>query len=246
MSSTEDSSSAPFFPIEIWKEEIEGFGDHDEIVRPSRPKHLYRSRSCLVVTFLFVLLLGLVCGYTLQRQMATTPHSCHNDTLSMTFLQEPIYSEPPSDGSDAACAALIPLDRGFVEIDTIEAGTNSPGRYCVSVFHQLHCLNMLRQAYYGGEDEPGAPEGGVSPLSGDFYHHPSENRNGMHAGGHAKHCFDYLRQALLCVADSTLEERSDKTSGVKGVGTTRQCRDFEALKAWTENHRYSDEDGIVK
>lgn len=61
---------------------------------------------------------------------------------------------------------------------------------------------------------------------------------------HMQHCFDYIRQALICAADPTLEERDDNIGGVRGWGTVHQCRNFEYLKEWTEAHRYSDEGGI--
>lgn len=60
-----------------------------------------------------------------------------------------------------------------------------------------------------------------------------------------EHCFDYLRQALICAADPALEERDDTIGGVRGWGTTHQCRNFEALKKWARDHRYSDAGGIM-
>ena len=62
---------------------------------------------------------------------------------------------------------------------------------------------------------------------------------------HMQHCFDYIRQALMCAADPTLEKRDDMVGGVRGWHTTHQCRNFEALKEWTGQHRYSHEQGIT-
>jgi len=112
---------------------------------------------------------------------------------------------------------------------------------------------MLRQGYYGALDKvsadptPVASDGGPpSPIPGDFGHMPTGEGHGAHAVDHVQHCFDYLRQALLCAADQTLEERNDDISGVRGWGARHQCRDFGALKSWTENHRYSDEQGLMR
>ena len=55
---------------------------------------------------------------------------------------------------------------------------------------------------------------------------------------HAKHCFDYLRQSLMCAADSTLEPVDAVTDTVSGMHVVHQCKDFEGLKSWTEEHRY--------
>lgn len=65
---------------------------------------------------------------------------------------------------------------------------------------------------------------------------------------HWRHCFDYLRQVLMCNADVTLENL--ETSGEKllarvdGWGTEHVCVDWRALKAWTEKHRGTDDGGI--
>jgi hypothetical protein len=64
---------------------------------------------------------------------------------------------------------------------------------------------------------------------------------------HMSHCFDYLRQALMCAADSNLEDTItlNGTSGTTGMGSTRVCRSFDALKNWSEKWRSTDSDGVV-
>ena len=66
---------------------------------------------------------------------------------------------------------------------------------------------------------------------------------------HWDHCFDYLRQALMCTADTTLEElemneRGDVIGRVDGWGTEHVCRDWEAVKGWAQGHRGTDDGGI--
>ena len=62
---------------------------------------------------------------------------------------------------------------------------------------------------------------------------------------HWRHCFDYLRQALMCNADTTLEEMGMDHQGalgsVNGWGTEHVCKDWEAMKDWAEKTRVSDE-----
>ena len=48
--------------------------------------------------------------------------------------------------------------------------------YSVSVFHQLHCLGVIRRGYYGGVG----------------------NEDGGGREEHVGHCFDFLRQAVQC------------------------------------------------
>ena len=69
---------------------------------------------------------------------------------------------------------------------------------------------------------------------------------------HVAHCFDYLRQALMCAADSNLEdvvvmddESGTPVEGAPGWGTKRVCRDFEGLRAWSEKWRAGEGNGIM-
>ena len=62
---------------------------------------------------------------------------------------------------------------------------------------------------------------------------------------HVAHCFDYLRQGILCSADSSIEPAVDSLNGFLGAGFPRQCRDFEELKNWAEKHRAFDAHGFL-
>lgn len=95
----------------------------------------------------------------------------------------------------------------------------------VSVFHQLHCLSMLRKIYWNDRDQ--------KPMDEEFVQH-------------AAHCFDFLRQAISCYSDTTLEmpqiRASQADDGKDEItrathNSKRQCRDFESIKRWTE-HEY--------
>lgn len=46
---------------------------------------------------------------------------------------------------------------------------------------------------------------------------------------HSAHCFDYLRQSILCAADTSLE---GKTEAGPGWGSKHQCKDYDAVLAW--------------
>ena len=62
---------------------------------------------------------------------------------------------------------------------------------------------------------------------------------------HIAHCFDYLRQSLLCSADSTMEPAVDSVNGFLGSGFQRQCRDFDQLKMWAEDRRAFNATGFL-
>ena len=55
-------------------------------------------------------------------------------------------------------------------------------------------------------------------------------------GYHIAHCFDYLRQGILCGGDLTLE--GNNTARFPGVeipwGTTHRCVNWEAAREWAD------------
>lgn len=50
---------------------------------------------------------------------------------------------------------------------------------------------------------------------------------------HSAHCFDYIRQALMCAGDTTLE---GKTAAGPGWGSVHECVDYEALLEWANEN----------
>jgi hypothetical protein len=63
----------------------------------------------------------------------------------------------------------------------------------------------------------------------------SEEMNHRTSHNHIRHSFKYLRQSMMCLADSNLEAMSYTTQGVSGWQTERTCRDFERLKSWADD-----------
>ncbi|PQE31424.1 Tat pathway signal sequence protein [Rutstroemia sp. NJR-2017a WRK4] len=94
---------------------------------------------------------------------------------------------------------------------------------------------MIRNAWFA------VIENGPQILDGpvDLPGHPAYKS----LAGHTTHCFDYLRQNLMCSADSTLEAFLEadgvtpRAQGSTGWGVVHKCRNFDELKAWTEEFR---------
>jgi hypothetical protein len=62
---------------------------------------------------------------------------------------------------------------------------------------------------------------------------------------HVTHCFDYLRQSVLCAGDSALEGKSELVSGMTdGWGNEHICRSADAQRKWIVENRLSDNQGI--
>jgi hypothetical protein len=81
----------------------------------------------------------------------------------------------------------------------------------MSVFHQLHCLSYLAVHFQQGY-------GGVK-LEKEVAHHSA-------------HCFNYIRQGIMCNADTTLEGKTDSP----GEGSEHECVDYDALLDWANEH----------
>ena len=84
--------------------------------------------------------------------------------------------------------------------------------------------------------------------------------------GHVAHCFDYVRQGIMCAGDLTLESAAEfpdkwlegisedlirekygdrRPVLVDGWGIEHRCRSFEGAKEWTFRNRVPDDSGVV-
>ncbi|KAI0907490.1 hypothetical protein F4823DRAFT_553520 [Ustulina deusta] len=142
--------------------------------------------------------------------------------FSSPFSKEPPQSDGEGDKSEPIWDALIPNGLGYFRDHNLAPKISIP-----TVFHQLHCLYVLRRAYYSHSAQ----------LQGfDF---------GKNRTIHAAHCFDYLEQSITCAADSTVEPGEDDPNGFLGSGFSRQCRDFEAVKEYVEKWRVFNATGFL-
>ncbi|KAJ7193094.1 hypothetical protein GGX14DRAFT_577611 [Mycena pura] len=109
---------------------------------------------------------------------------------------------------DTAWASTIAPQSGFLRLgakgDPVGTALN----------HQLHCVNGIRFSYVA--------------TRGGLFHTEAQKTA---AFAHVNHCFDLLRQSILCKADSTLIP-------LGGNGTvTRRCRDWATVRKFIdENH----------
>ena len=92
--------------------------------------------------------------------------------------------------------------------------------YMISAFHQLHCLQELQKAFVQKDKHN---------SSGDETHI-----------NHASHCFNYLRQGILCAGDMALEGPDPipvpGESPLRGWGTTHSCRSWDGLLDWRDEY----------
>ncbi|KAI0195024.1 hypothetical protein F4808DRAFT_331271 [Astrocystis sublimbata] len=96
-----------------------------------------------------------------------------------------------------------------------------PGyRVAMEVFHQLHCLNLLRQNMYKDH---------YTPLGGDMAAAPNDLRN------HLDHCIDALRQFVMCQGDVGVFSYNDPFNDghlKPNYNTPHTCRNFDSIRQW--------------
>ncbi|KAI1079498.1 hypothetical protein F5B20DRAFT_543764 [Whalleya microplaca] len=191
----------------------------------------------IVVGFIFAVLAGFAAGVFYTK---STPQVRGNDVFPSTATRIPlptvqrkfVYSSPfskrpphgPGSGaeSEPIWDALIPNGLGY-----FKDGHLAPQPSIPTAFHQLHCLYILRRAYYSQSDDL---------QEFDF---------GKNRTVHAAHCFDYLLQSLTCSADSTVEPAIGREHEFLGSGFQRQCRDFNTLKKFVEEWRVFNASGFL-
>ncbi|KAI5357223.1 Putative mycotoxin biosynthesis protein UstYa [Septoria linicola] len=102
--------------------------------------------------------------------------------------------------------------------------------YSTAVFHQIHCLKGMLEEYLSHH--------GV--LSPDHVH-TRRSAGLLSRSGHMLHCFDYLREAIMCLGDTALEgsdpERGtqDLVAGTFGTGTRHVCKDWSKVVEYAES-----------
>ncbi|KAJ3474802.1 hypothetical protein NLG97_g9688 [Lecanicillium saksenae] len=178
-----------------------------------------------IFAFLFGALFGVFIlapqpAADLQRQPPTPkfPGIARPDidinVISQTFWYNRTFGEAPDHkGTAEAWESIVPLGQG-----TVRFPHESQNLYTLSVVHQLHCLWSIHGSLYS----------------------TSRNNHAETSDAHMRHCFDYIRQGLMCASDTSLEPVDPKLGGVTGWGNERVCRDYQQVVAWAEDHRVSD------
>ncbi|CAK48055.1 hypothetical protein M747DRAFT_245711 [Aspergillus niger ATCC 13496] len=123
------------------------------------------------------------------------------------------------------CSFILKAGRGYITVsaeeeefevlhpafkmdNVFEQGDHYEG-HIMAVYHQLHCLSILMTALGTSREEWAMLE--------------------TQKVEHRAHCVEYLRQSILCSADTTLEGETGAWAKSTGWGQTHSCVDFDAL-----------------
>ncbi|KAL4811628.1 hypothetical protein BDW67DRAFT_189505 [Aspergillus spinulosporus] len=178
--------------------------------------------------------------------------------VNTRYKPNKIFQSPPSDEVDAAWHDWLREHDHLIRISGDKAKKlglpeavelyNDPGyhAYGLGVYHQMHCLSRIRKSFYPDRYYPNASQHEI-----------------LH---HTHHCFDVLRQAILCHGDISLvywwnqnytyidemggrhytEEYLHRTPEERATGsfvtwdTEVQCRDMGAINAWVKENQVDD------
>ncbi|KAF2738047.1 hypothetical protein EJ04DRAFT_429675 [Polyplosphaeria fusca] len=122
------------------------------------------------------------------------------------------FATRPSNESEIAWQSMYPRGGTF-----FSHAPEVPTRSTLSVFHQLHCLDAIRQAYYQAYD---------AAIASQWL--KAETIPEMTSEAHVMHCIELLRQSLMCASDRTVEVKNS-LGGVTGFGTAHKCADYGVL-----------------
>lgn len=147
------------------------------------------------------------------------------------------FDGPPSNTSARAWTNLLqPFYFNISKSEVLSAGSSpeisvrvKEGGYLASlaVYHEIHCLNQLRNFLYVRTD----PE-------------RSSEHDGEYWKGHLGHCIEVLRLSVMCSADLSLytftwPQRQHFTFLDAHSRSPRKCVDWNQLEAWSMKRRIS-------
>ncbi|KAF8983075.1 hypothetical protein BDQ17DRAFT_1261726, partial [Cyathus striatus] len=115
---------------------------------------------------------------------------------------------------DMTWSGIFPPNHGFVRL-------GPHGRpFGLGLYHQLHCLNSIRFSYVTARDRL-----------------ITDSQTLRARMGHDNHCFQFLRQSLLCHADNdALPYLQNITIVEAGFGHLRRCRDWTQVYQFVVNN----------
>ncbi|GLA20352.1 hypothetical protein AnigIFM62618_008925 [Aspergillus niger] len=202
---------------------------------PTQTRFLYSILATLI--FLLFSTIGIIfssTGSLVSLSQKFQIHVCPSESSHRTpAITRKFQSLTPLLGTQSSAALphdtdrsweslLLPQNGGILKVRT---DNNTITDYGISMFHQLHCLTVLR--------------GLIFPESSQ--HHgastsPSHSGDDHEDAVHWAHCFDYIAQAIICAADDTIEpphpainKDGNRILVIDGIGHTHQCRDPEPL-----------------
>ncbi|KXG48868.1 Protein of unknown function DUF3328 [Penicillium griseofulvum] len=191
----------------------------------------------IALAMLFFTFLGWNMCSSEQNSLLRTPVPSFPKEIRY-FERNQTFIDPPNPENDIAWNQLLPDGRGYIYVENGAKYDLEPGVqketgeiYGVSMFHQIHCLGVIRRDYY---------KLAMGIQTDD--HSVKEEAERQLAYEHTGHCFDYLRQAFECSGDMTLEwprtEKDGSRFQTDGTGIPHVCASKDAIMDYMEVYGY--------
>jgi len=155
------------------------------------------------------------------------------------FTEETVHYPVSGPRAELEWGSLVPEgNHGLVLLDVDvnvglpDADRDAPPRaYAVSMFHTLHCLDRIRRAIVVEPPVEPAAHGESTSTNTTTANTAAAARS--RARYHVHHCFNYVRQMVLCGADTRLNPTDHvQPSGrpaADGIGLMYECRDWKGV-----------------
>ncbi|KAF1965121.1 hypothetical protein BU23DRAFT_629087 [Bimuria novae-zelandiae CBS 107.79] len=214
------------------------FADEDEkllhLDRLARPKSRWsKAWKIIRLSLEFIGLLLLVLNFFIllnfsrpvtgpDPRISSGPLNQHwqygSDPRYMSFDHKYDYLWKEAFSQDYGEVALPP----FKDAEGLYSKDRAHNEGGIGMYHAFHCLASMRTAFQK------MGEGKLTLAQ-------------LQKGDHAAHCFDYIRNVILCFADDTFELARNKTGhpwggAIEGQWDVRTCRDHIKLEQIMEKY----------
>ncbi|TEA18565.1 Oxidase ustYa [Colletotrichum sidae] len=145
--------------------------------------------------------------------------------------------------------SIVPKGLGYLDVTNPQRYGNLPAPlpefaprsvFTTSMTHQLHCLYAILEGYAG------LVVNGSAEV--DQHSHLPEGTEGANEPWHLQHCFEYLRQAIMCSGDVALEGTQTTFpagfTGSDGWDAKHVCKDYKQVYDYLDKNRAMDDHWI--
>jgi len=215
----------------------------DQFPRHTIPRFHWRFRlfsrqsfavgTALILVALLSIYYWRINRHSMPKYPSFLPQVVYEDRM---FYPSTLYPGPQNDAewlSEPPNGDLFVILEGD-ELEGLPPGTpheDGFNRYGISWTHQYHCLWMLHTEFWAFVQNR-------SNLVGIDLDAATKDKSYV---THLSHCFDYLRQNILCNMDMTLEYPTDGEN-IDGYMIAHQCKKREPYDEFMKMHGPKDKD----
>ncbi|KAF7881961.1 uncharacterized protein EAF02_006649 [Botrytis sinoallii] len=209
-------------------DEEEEFLKHSTTSRKTESGPWFQRRKVFLVTNIALIIITLIQGLFIAQLRIELSHqlpkfspnglSYARDNIRIAHVPTRFWNDDEEEEDKSWTA--IEAGHGLVSVapewaaarglpdSLIHPRDSSKRVYVIEGYHGIHCLQTLRRHY-------------MNLRRGETPDRPLE---------HDLHCFDSLRQSIMCMANDELLYTTGHNDA--GINQTRQCRDWDALREW--------------